>query len=74
MNKHKSNKIKENSITVRHLIMGQNTTTQNLVAIKEVRHAGQLGSNALSWVGRQWEHQWVNAYVANGLELQKPVG
>ena len=42
MNKHKSNKIKENSNTVRHLIMGQITTTQNLVAIKEVRHAGQL--------------------------------
>ena len=33
MNKHKSNKIKENSNTVRHLIMGQITTTQNLVAI-----------------------------------------
>ena len=45
MNKHKSNKIKENSNTVRHLIMGQITTTQNLVAIKEVRHAGQ------------WRHQ-----------------
>ena len=42
MNKHKSNKIKENSNTVRHLIMGQITTTQNLVAIKEVRHAGQI--------------------------------
>ena len=41
MNKHKSNKIKENSNTVRHLIMGQITTTKNLVAIKEVRHAGQ---------------------------------
>ena len=41
MNKHKSNKIKENSDTVRHLIMGQIITTQNLVAIKEVRHAGQ---------------------------------
>ena len=26
---------------MRHLIMGQITTTQNLVAIKEVRHAGQ---------------------------------
>ena len=35
MNKHKSSKIKENSNTVRHLIMGQITTTQNLVAIKE---------------------------------------
>ena len=43
MNKHKSNKIKENSNTVRHLIMGQITTTQNLVAIKEVRHPGQQG-------------------------------
>ena len=42
MNKHKSNKIKENSNTVTHLIMGQIITTQNLVAIKEVRHAGQL--------------------------------
>ena len=41
MNKHKSNKIKENSNTVRHLIMGQIITTQSLVAIKEVRHAGQ---------------------------------
>ena len=41
MNKHKSNKIKESSNTVRHLIMGQITTTQILVAIKEVRHAGQ---------------------------------
>ena len=41
MNKHKSNKIKENSNTVRQLIMGQIITTQNLVAIKEVRHAGQ---------------------------------
>ena len=50
MNKHKSNKIKENSNTVRHLIMGQIITTQNLVAIKEVRHAGQ-------W---QWQHRYVN--------------
>ena len=41
MNKHKSNKIKENSNTVRHLIMGQIITTQNRVAINEVRHAGQ---------------------------------
>ena len=41
MNKHKSNKMKENSNTVRHLIMGQIITTQNLVAIKEVWHAGQ---------------------------------
>ena len=45
MNKHKSNKIRENSNTVRHLIMGPITTTQNLVAIKEVRHAGQLSKN-----------------------------
>ena len=51
MNKHKSNKIKENSNTVRHLIMGQITTTQNLVAIKEVRHAGQRKSNT-AVVGR----------------------
>ena len=41
MNTHKSNKIKENSNTVRHLIMGQIITTQNLVAIKVVQHAGQ---------------------------------
>ena len=41
MNKHKSNKIKENSNTVRHLIMGQIITTQNLVATKVVRLAGQ---------------------------------
>ena len=41
MNKHNSNKLKENSNTVRHLIIGQIITTQNLVAIKEVRHAGQ---------------------------------
>ena len=41
MNKHKLNKRKENSNTVRHLIIGQIITTQNLVAIKEVRHAGQ---------------------------------
>ena len=33
MNKHKSHKTKENSNTVRHLIMGQITTTQDLVAI-----------------------------------------
>ena len=46
MNKHKSNKIKENSNTVRHLIMGQIITTQNLVATKVVRLAGQ-------W----WRHQ-----------------
>ena len=43
MNKHKSNKIKENSNTVRHLIMGQIITTQNLVATKVVRLAGQWG-------------------------------
>ena len=48
MNKHNSNKIKENSNTVRHLIVGQITTTQNLVAIKEVRHAGQLRSFILT--------------------------
>ena len=43
MNKHKSNKIKENYNTVRHLIMGQIITTQNLVATKVVRLAGQQG-------------------------------
>ena len=48
MNKHKSNKIKENSNTVRHLIMGQIITTQNLVAIKEVRHAGQWNTLAMT--------------------------
>ena len=48
MHKHKSNKIKENSNTVRHLTMGQITTTQNLVAIKEVRHAGQSVARYLS--------------------------
>ena len=42
MNKHKSSKIKENSNTVRHLIIGQIITTQNLVATKVVRLAGQL--------------------------------
>ena len=47
MNKHTSNKIKENSNTVRHLIMGQIITTQNLVAIKEVRHAGQSPATRL---------------------------
>ena len=50
MNKHKSNKIKENSNTVRHSIMGQITTTQNLVAIKEVRHAGQSGNWLAKWL------------------------
>ena len=55
MNKHKSNKIKENSNTVRHLIMGQITTTQNLVAIKEVRHAGQW---YIHWA-YIWKHQSV---------------
>ena len=50
MNKRKSNKIKEKSNTVRHLIMGQIITTQNLVAIKEVRHAGQQEQNFKSFV------------------------
>ena len=49
MNKHKSNKIKENSYTVRHLIMGQIITTQNIVAIKEVRHAGQWHGAVCCW-------------------------
>ena len=57
MNKHKSNKIKENSNTVRHLIKGQITTTKNLVAIKEVRHAGQQ----------------VNISLGNGLSGNKPL-
>ena len=40
--------------------MGQITTTQNLVAIKEVRHAGQqhhdnhLGSGAAGWI-KGWQ-------------------
>ena len=52
MNKHKSNKIKENSKAVRHLIMGQIITTQNLVAIKEVRHAGQQPTTGDEpWIG-----------------------
>ena len=73
MNKHKSNKIEENSNTVRHLIMGQITTTQNLVAIKEVRHAGQRRSlnrlifknhhtwerrSLYMWRGRDALHGW----------------
>ena len=49
MNKHKWNKIKENSNTVRHLIIGQIITTQNLVAIKEVRHAGQWSRKLASF-------------------------
>ena len=52
MNKHKSNKIKENSNTVRHLIMGQIITTQNLVAIKVVRHAGQQVMGLDAWASR----------------------
>ena len=57
MNKHKSNKIKENSNTVRHLIMGQITTTKNLVAIKEVRHAGQSPGQGVKPC-RQWGRVW----------------
>ena len=51
MNKHKSNKIKENSNTVRHLIMGQITTTQNLVTIKENGHSpfGQNSQSVTHW-------------------------
>ena len=65
MNKHKSNKMKENSNTVRHLIMGQITTTQNLVAIKEVRHAGQWQHCHSQWwhYGGCW---WPGTYVAQG--------
>ena len=55
MNKHKSNKIKDNYNTVRYLIMGQITTTQNLVAIKEVRHAGQ--SSRYEYM-RRWVFCW----------------
>ena len=33
---------------MRHLLMGQITTTQNLVAIKEVRHAGQWSHYLIS--------------------------
>ena len=67
MNKHKSNKIKENSNTVRHLIMGQIITTQNLVAIKEVRHAGQshieLKSQVQYWTAPMSQHddEWAGA-------------
>ena len=72
MNKHKSNKIKENSNTVRHLIMGQITTTQNLVAIKEVRHAGQWldlpmkGLTGTHFTNGLWAHNpnLVKTYVA----------
>ena len=65
MNKHKSNKIKENSNTVRHLIMGQIITTQNLVAIKEVRHAGQQGTKGTkSLIKIQWStvSTWQSTY------------
>ena len=74
MNKHKSNKIKENSNTVRHLIMGQITTTQNLVAIKEVRHAGQLFPHTMrlhinegnpAFPAYMWKQQKPTAYDGN---------
>ena len=65
MNKHKSNKIKENSNTARHLIMGQITTTQNLVAIKEVRHAGQ---QAIIWTNADPIH-WRIYAALEGDEL-----
>ena len=71
MNKHKSNKIKENSNTVRHLIMGQITTTQNLVAIKEVRHAGQkqVIMYAYNTVLRHWND---NIFLAKFSTLFAP--
>ena len=71
MNKHKSNKIKENSNAVRHLIMGQIITTQNLVAIKEVRHAGQsrkIGHQLTNWIKYVIvpKFQWFeNPFLAN---------
>ena len=54
MNKHKSNKLKENSNTVRHLIMGQIITTQNLVARDNIRHQEEL-TNTL-----ECSHQYFN--------------
>ena len=74
MNKHKSNKIKENSNTVRHLIMGQITTTQNLVAIKEVRHAGQWGSPTISMLPchfRQFQQSSLQYDASLRLNLMK---
>ena len=74
MNKHKSNKIKENSNTVRHLIMGQIITTQNLVAIKVVRHAGQSGS---TWTRPCGTHIFETAgwiyTIQSSMELSTPV-
>ena len=73
MNKHKSNKIKENSNTVRHLIMGQIITTQNLVSIKEVRHAGQQNSTETISIakmqvniGHLYSHNANTPYMYNG--------
>ena len=64
MNKHKSNKIKENSNTVRHLIMGQIITTQNLVATKVVRLAwGLLGQNVWSDTGNTSQYEYWECYA-----------
>ena len=73
MNKHKSNKIKENSNTVRHLIMGQIITTQNLVATKVVRLAGQLGTWNIMWAyraaaGGQTDKWWMIPTRRDGVE------
>ena len=67
MNKHKSNKIKENSNTVRHLIMGQIITTQNLVAIKVVRHAGQW--NIIVYI---FSMPWVGNNIVTTFNTLKP--
>ena len=70
MNKHKSNKIKENSNTVRHLIMGQIITT--LVAIKEVRHAEQIlpfGSK-VSMIIKQYFYIVLNG-IPHGISVPK---
>ena len=47
---------------MRHLIMGQFATTQNLVAIKEVRHAGQTRT---AWVQGfcRYELTWPNKVI-----------
>ena len=66
MNKHKWNKRKENSNTVKHLIMGQITTTQNLVAIKEVRHAGQWVDDICRSLRLNELNHWKYLKVCNG--------
>ena len=69
MNKHKSNKIKENSNTVRHLIMGQIITTQNLVAIKEVRHAGQSNHKCTAVSSRTGPVAWCDHESSTGVKF-----